>query len=283
MEEVDADPAGAASAVVWALMARAVHMGQGFKDGTFVLHGPRADRLLFLLLPHLHGRKSSHFQDWAAPLSEADVAAVPEGAARVRAEGLAARALGAHFGMDAGGLPAGHRHVVLGRIHMSDDSYGVYVKPEEYGCDVSSAEHVKETLLHGCSYLKSQLKRHLGDRRGHDEGLHRRKEYVLLRGRQRLQELEESLRRAAELGDAGRDCSLGAMARLLREQTRAVQEWLNQGNALLEGWQAEYGPSLDMRHGNEVLICTTDLHFVSLGSRSAASSGSISGSCLTTG
>eukprot|EP00927_Polykrikos_kofoidii_P034560 TRINITY_DN29301_c0_g1_i1.p1 TRINITY_DN29301_c0_g1~~TRINITY_DN29301_c0_g1_i1.p1 ORF type:complete len:1045 (+),score=168.06 TRINITY_DN29301_c0_g1_i1:467-3136(+) len=253
-ELVQRDPARAVSAVIWALMAKALRMRQGFTKGTFVLHGAGADRIFFTLLPYLNGRGSSHFREKALPLSEGDAEELPEGEARTRVLELASRALRTHFGIDTRDLPAGHQHVVLARIRMHDGSVGVYVKPEEHGCDVSSAEQVKETILHGCNYLKSQFERRWGDARAHDEGEHKRKEHVPLRCQRSFSELRDGLQAVSdELREAQPE--LGDMARRLRSSVG----WAVGARALLAAWEDEFGPSLDLRHGNEVLICTLDL------------------------
>jgi len=198
-----------------------------------------------------------------------------------------ARALrgSSHVGLDveADGsrdLPAGKQHVVLGRLRQHDGSIAVYMKPEDHGFDLSTGK-MSEAALHAASYITSQVQRHFGDRRQHDEGFLKHKEYVSVEDKQLFDEALASLQRATVDDEADRKVSsstggdishddgpvldrlvcygLGEMARILRREASAAPTGSCRDEAfkLLQRWENTYGPSLEFQRGREVLIDTS--------------------------
>merc|ERR1719456_1189688 len=98
-------------------------------------------------------------------------------------------------------LPAGKQHVLLGRIKNHDGSVAVYVKPEDYGCRMST-ESVAEAARHAAQYVDSQLQRAFFDRRQHDEGALKRKEHMSVQDRQDFDKLVKALNTSTSLNEA---------------------------------------------------------------------------------
>jgi hypothetical protein len=266
LEVVASDPCKFASAVVWALMHRAVATGQGFKEGTFVVSGHCVDDIFLLLLPHTYDRRSSHFSSIAICVSEDDARRLPEGPSRTEVESRA-QASSCHVGIDvrANGshdLPAGKQHVLMGRIKNHDGSVSLYVKPEDHGCRISS-ETVAEAAWHGLQYMDSQWQRAFGDRRQHDEGVLKRKEHMPGHHRHEFDEIVKDLHSSIALSETTKASigayGLGEMARYLRRAEIALVDWLERESVLLTQWEAAYGDTLDLRHGREVIIHTSQL------------------------
>eukprot|EP00930_Biecheleria_cincta_P014567 TRINITY_DN12481_c0_g1_i1.p1 TRINITY_DN12481_c0_g1~~TRINITY_DN12481_c0_g1_i1.p1 ORF type:complete len:529 (-),score=94.82 TRINITY_DN12481_c0_g1_i1:501-2087(-) len=280
---VRADPGRAASSLIWALMRQALSRSKGFEQGTFVVHGPGVEEVFFALLPHAYDRSSSHFSRTVMWLTVEDIGRFSLGPHAADVEARALRG-SSHVGLDveADGnrdLPAGKQHVVLGRLRQHDGSVAVYMKPEDHGFDLSTGK-MSEAALHAASYITSQVQRHFGDRRQHDEGFLKHKEYVPVEDKQLFDEALVALRRATV--DAGADgevsfstsgdispndgpdldrlvCyGLGEMARILRREASAAPTGSCRDEAfkLLERWESTYGPSLEFQRGREVLIDT---------------------------
>jgi len=270
---VNSDPARAASALVWALMRQALCQSKGFEQGTFVVHGPGVEEVFFILLPHTYDRNSSHFPKSVMWLTSQDIERFPfaEVAAKIEARVVKGSS---HVGMDlpvdgVRDLPAGKSHVVLGRIRQHDGSTSLYLKPEEHGFDLS-ARKMGEAAFHAASYITSQVQRHFGDRRAHDEGELKRKEYVPVQDKARFDELLMELRSSSSNaktddtlettgGDRVRCYGLGEMARTLRVAAAAAPAGPHRDGAmeLLRKWEKIHGPWLDFQRGREVLIHTS--------------------------
>lgn len=275
---VEESPLAAASAVTWALTAIALQHGEGFDEGTFVVHGPGADLIFFMLLPHLKGRYSSHFYNRAIALSIEDV---PEGLATDSLKDAARANQGwQHFGIDvppdgSNNLPANKQTLVLGRIRMPDDSVGVYIKPEGHGCDITNP---LEMISHGMDYVKSQALRRLGDRRAHDEGEHKRKEYVPEQIETEFKDLKDHINSmsSASYFDQERleNFGLSEMAKILRAQCSSLSDAKTRAQKLLEYLERTYGSSIDARRGREVLIHTSELRASSAPQADASDSSS---------
>jgi len=238
-------PKQVASAIVWALMSRALRRGEGFQEGTFVVYGPGAERILLALLPYATGRPSSHFKGREVQLDS----------------------LHMHYGIDvpldgSGDLPAEKRHVLMGLVRMPDESCGVYIKPENNGCETHSlsAALSAETIRHGLDYVNSQCQRRLGDRRAHDEGEFKRKEYVPREDEDRFnRHMQEMRHLAGEDLDRVQTYGISAMAGALRSQLARLSEAERNARTLLDWLEARYGSSLALRSGREVLIRTSEL------------------------
>merc|ERR1712232_618345 len=107
----------------------------------------------------------------------------------------------------------------------------------------------------------SQVHRKFGDSREHDEGELKRKEYVPAKEKRDFDDLFSAIRSEGTVVDdsAIQRYGLGEMARTLRSLvTTTPQGTCNGARNLLVLWQGLYGPSLDYRHGREVLIHTFD-------------------------
>eukprot|EP00931_Biecheleriopsis_adriatica_P045135 TRINITY_DN25869_c0_g1_i2.p1 TRINITY_DN25869_c0_g1~~TRINITY_DN25869_c0_g1_i2.p1 ORF type:complete len:598 (+),score=141.28 TRINITY_DN25869_c0_g1_i2:83-1876(+) len=265
---VNADPGRTVSSLVWALMQQALRQSKGFEQGTFVVHGPGAEEVFFALLPHTYDRNSSHFAKTVIWLTVQ--ARASRGSSHV---GLDVHANGKND------LPAGKQHVVLGRIRQHDGSVAVYMKPEDHGFDLSAGK-MGEAALHAVSYITSQVQRKFGDRREHDEGVLKRKEYVAVEDKARFDQLLLALRCACTDGEFGsgveedlpflplteqpepsrlRCYGLGEMARTLRKAALAAPAGPCRDEAfmLLQKWETTYGPALEFQRGREVLIHTS--------------------------
>jgi len=280
---VHADPARAASAFVWALMRQALCESKGFEQGTFVVHGPGVEEVFFTLLPHTYDRNSSHFAKSVMWLTSQDIERFPFAEAAIDIEARMVKG-SSHVGIDVPvdgvrDLPAGKQHVVLGRIRQHDGSVSLYVKPEEHGFELSAGK-MGEAALHAASYITSQVQRRFGDRRAHDEGELKRKEYVPIQDKARFDELlmelqsggsgasrvkledaEEVTWAAGEfpVRDRVRRYGLGEMARTLRAAVAASSAGPHRDEALelLQKWEKIHGPWLDFQRGREVLIHTS--------------------------
>lgn len=264
---ISENPCRSASALVWALMREAIFQRQGFHEGTFVVHGPGADLLFFALLPFTYDRASSHFKKTVLPLTAEDAERLPEGPMKTEVEARFARGC-VNVGLDvpADGsqdLPSGKQHVVLGRIQQHDGSVAMYFKMEAHGFDLTSPQKVTEAAWHAVHYINSQVQRHLGDRREHDEGELKRKEYVPMKEAKDFDRLVEGLG-CATANEAVHRFGLGEMARALRrlEDSEAeVNEEQREGaRAMLRDWERSWGKSLEFRRGREVLVHTSDLY-----------------------
>jgi len=283
LSAVRTDPGRAVSALTWALMRQALRKSKGFEQGTFVVHGPGVEEVFFALLPHAYDRNSSHFSKTVMWLTVEDVGRFSLGPYAADVEARALRG-SSHIGIDveADGsrdLPAGKQTVVLGRLRQHDGSVAIYMKPEDHGFDLSTGK-MSEAALHAASYITSQVQRHFGDRRQHDEGYLKHKEYVPIEDKQLFDEVLANLRLAAvDAGASGEASSsgvgdvflddepvldrlvcygLGEMARILRRAASAAPAGSCRDEAfkLLGRWESTYGPSLEFQRGREVLIDT---------------------------
>lgn len=227
-------------------------------------HGPAVADVFLALLPHTYDRRSSHFSGIIIRTSDDDIARMPEGPLRDQVENRAS-ANSCHVGIDVrqdgiNDLPAGKQHVLMGRIRNHDGSVAVYVKPEDHGCRMST-ETVAEAARHAAQYVDSQLQRAFFDRRQHDEGALKRKEHMSVQDRKDFDDLVQALDAAvgqhyeSAIGSYG----LGEMVRFLRRADSSLAEWRHRAQALLAQWEAVHGSSLELRHGREVIIHTSEL------------------------
>lgn len=233
-------------------MRRALECGQGFDEGTFVIHGSGASRLYDALKPHAYLRSSSHFS-----------------MVRVEDPERIESAESSHIGIDveqdgSHDLPAQKQTVLLGKVRMHDGSVGVFVKPESHGCNVS--RDLAGAIAHGAQYISSQIQRRCGDSRSHDEGRFKRKEYVPTSFAQTFHALIDELTGMEELKRLSDDVSLkkyglGEMAKQLRQKCKSLRSWCSQAESAVQKMEdtygMPYGSSLNLRFGHEVSLQTS--------------------------
>merc|ERR1712129_94286 len=141
-----------------------------------------------------------------------------------------------------------------------DGSVAVYVKPEDHGCRMST-ESGADAARHAAQYVDSQLQRAFFDRRQHDEGALKRKEHMSVQDRKDFDDLVQALQASighlfeSAIGSYG----LGEMVRCLRRADSSVATWRRHAQTVLAQWEAAHGASLELRHGREVIIHSSEL------------------------
>ncbi|MFT4554221.1 MAG: hypothetical protein ACI9S8_002870 [Chlamydiales bacterium] len=127
---------------VWFLMHYAVtHQNKGFVEGTFDISDP--ERKIFNFFHNAeesYGRISCHYP--LRTTGQLGVDIFPQGGVP---------------------LPSGKRTVLFGILATHDDSARMFLKPENYGANISfDSEALGDSIMHGAEYLMHKYKKTFG-------------------------------------------------------------------------------------------------------------------------
>merc|ERR1711865_35175 len=129
------------------------------------------------------------------------------------------------------------------------------------GCRMST-ETVADVARHAAQYVDSQFQRAFCDQRQHDEGALKRKEHMSVQDRKHFDDLAQALNASITQLEPIGCYGLGELVRCLRRADSSLVEWHQRVEVLLSQLETAHGPSLEFRHGREVIIYTSELEML---------------------